>query len=38
MAGEKFHFSQAFSFRGKTSLLLCAVIFLIWDFIASSVN
>ena len=36
MTGEKFHFSQVFSSRGKTSILLCAIIFLILDFIASS--
>ena len=38
MAGEEFHFSQIFSFRGKTSLLLYAIIFLILDFVASSEN
>ena len=38
MAGEKFHFSQSFSFRGKTSLLLCTVIFFILDFTESIKN
>ena len=36
MTGEKFHFLQVFSSRGKTLILLCAIIFLILDFIASS--
>ena len=35
MTGEKFNFSQVFSFRDKTSILFCAVLFLILDFIAS---
>ena len=38
MTGEKFHFSQVFSSRDKTLILLCAIIFLILDFIASSEN
>ena len=38
ISGEKFNFSQVFSFRGKTSLLLYAVTSLIEDFIASNVN
>ena len=36
MAGEKFHFSQIFSLRGKTSLLLYAIIFLILDFVGQA--
>ena len=35
---EKFYFSQVFSFRGKKSILLYTVIFLILDFIGSSEN
>ena len=35
MTGEKFNFSQVFSFRDKTSILFCAVLFSILDFIAS---
>ena len=31
MSGEKFNFSQVFSFRGKTSILFCAVLFLILE-------
>ena len=36
MAGEKFHFSQIFSLRGKTSSLLYAIIFLILDFVGQA--
>ena len=32
MTGEKFHFSQVFPFRGKTSVPLHAVIYVILDF------
>ena len=35
---EKFYFSQVFSFRGKKSILLYTVKFLILDFIGSSEN
>ena len=35
MTGEKFNFSQVFFFRDKTSILFCAVLFSILDFIAS---
>ena len=38
MTGEKFHFSQVFSFRGKPRLHLCTVIFIVLDFMASNVN
>ena len=31
MSGEKFNFSQVFSFRSKTSILFCAVLFLILE-------
>ena len=35
MTGEKFNFSQVISFGDKTSILFCAVLFSILDFIAS---